>query len=218
MGDVQKLQEEQLKARAFKAFQDAARNKDSDPDTFEAARMRYYTLSKGPAWLTQEKQKITSEKLDPILNEYRDMYTSLSSEADVQRAYTDSIEGIRNKQSDIKSSAQQQTSYFQKLLDQEKQKKSAFDRFVELTSPAYAAKADPTQEAPFVVQYFASFPSSFRIILDVILGLFIAIILVLAISKIRRGGFGSMFQTFRPTQSSINIFQTPVPSSFGAPR
>jgi hypothetical protein len=215
MGDVQKLQEEQLKARAFKAFQDAARNKDSDPETFEAARMRYYTLSKGPAWLTQEKQKITSEKLDPILNEYRDMYTSLSSEADVQRAYTDSIEGIRNKQSDIKSSAQQQTSYFQKLLDQEKQKKSAFDRFVELTSPAYTAKADPTQDAPFVVKYFAGFPSSFRIIMDVILGLFVAIILVLAVSKVRRGG---LFHSFRPTPSTTSIFSSPIPSTFGTPR
>lgn len=215
MGDVQKLQEEQLKARAFKAFQDAARNKDSDPETFEAARMRYYTLSKGPAWLTQEKQKITSEKLDPILNEYRDMYTSLSSEADVQRAYTDSIEGIRNKQAEIKSSAQQQTSYFQKLLDQEKQKKSAFDRFVELTSPAYTAKADPTQDAPFVVKYFAGFPSSFRIIMDVILGLFIAIILVLAVSKVRRGG---IFQSFRPTQITKSIIQSPIPSTFGSPR
>ena len=96
-------------------------------------------------------------------------------------------------------------------------KKSAFDRFVELTSPAYAAKADPTQDAPFVVKYFASFPSSFRIIMDVILGLFIAIILVLAVSKVRRGGMG-LFQSFRPTQGSINIFQTPVPSTFGAPR
>lgn len=215
MGDVQKLQEEQLKARAFKAFQDAARNKDSDPETFEAARMRYYTLSKGPAWLTQEKQKITSEKLDPILNEYRDMYTSLSSEADVQRAYTDSIEGIRNKQSDIKSSAQQQTSYFQKLLDQEKQKKSAFDRFVELTSPAYTAKADPTQDAPFVVKYFAGFPSSFRIIMDVILGLFIAIILVLAVSKVRRGG---LFHSFKPTPNTTSILSSPIPSTFGTPR
>jgi hypothetical protein len=215
MGDVQKLQEEQLKARAFKAFQDAARNKDSDPETFEAARMRYYTLSKGPAWLTQEKQKITSEKLDPILNEYRDMYTSLSSEADVQRAYTDSIEGIRNKQSDIKSSAQQQTSYFQKLLDQEKQKKSAFDRFVELTSPAYTAKADPTQDAPFVVKYFAEFPSSFRIIMDVILGLFVAIILVLAVSKVRRGG---LFQSFKPAPSTTSILSSPIPSTFGTLR
>ena len=53
--------------------------------------------------------------------------------------------------------------------------------------------------------------------MDVILGLFVAIILVLAVSKVRRGGTG-LFQTFRPTQGSINIFQTPVPSSFGAPR
>lgn len=215
MGDVQKLQDEQLKVRALKSLQDAARNKDKDPETFEAARLRYNFLTKGPAWLEQEKQRLSSEKLDPILGEYRDIYSSLQNEADVQRAYTDSIETIRNKQSDLTSSAKTQTSYFQKLLDQEKQKKSAFDRFIELTSPAYAVKNEPVQDVPFVVRYFSSFPASFRIIMDVILGVIIAIILVLAVSKVRRSGFRGSFMAFRPQQGSINIFQTPVPSSFG---
>jgi hypothetical protein len=215
MGDAEKLQEEQRKARAFKSFQDAARNKDTDPQAFEAARMRYYYLSKGPAWLNQEKQKISSEKLDPVIAQYRDMYSSLSNEEDVQRAYTDSIENIRDKQSNIKSSAGKQTSYFQKLAEEEKQKKSAFDRFVELTSPAYALKAeDGIQDAPFVVKYFSSFPSSFKIILDVVLGLFIAIILFLAVSKARHVGTQSLLS--RPSSGSINIFQTPSPSSFGS--
>jgi hypothetical protein len=217
MGDVQKVQEEQRKARAFKAFQDAARNKEKDPATFEAARMRYYYLSKGESWLNQEKQKISSEKLDPIMAQYRDMYTSLSNEENVQRAYTDSIEGIRNKQSTLKTGASQQTDYFKKLIDQEKQKKSAWDRFVELTSPAYTAKSDPTQDSPFIVKYFASFPSSFKIILDVVLGLFIAIILFLGISKVRHIQLPKM--PFTQGQSGINIYQqSPAPSSFGIPR
>lgn len=217
MGDVEKLQEEQRKARAFKAYQDAARNKDKDPEGFEAARMRYYFLSKGPAWLTQEKQKISADKLDPILAQYRDIYSSLENESQTQRAYTDSIEAIRNKQSGIKSSAEKQAAYFNKLVDTEQQKKSAFDRFVELTSPAYAVKAeDGLQEAPFVVKYFSKFPPSFKIILDVILGLFIAIILFLGISKARHIGTSGMFA--RPASGSINIFQTPTPSSFGLSR
>lgn len=213
--DVSKIQEEERKARAFKAFQDAARNKDKDPETFEAARMRYYFLSKGPGWLEQEKNRIASEKIDPVLDQYRDIFTSLSNEEQTQRAYTDSIQGIRDKQSTLKAEAGKQTSYFKRLADEENRKKSAFDRIVELTSPAYEAKVEATQEAPFVVKYFAGFPSSFNIILDVILGLFIVIILFLGISKVRRGGMFRMFTPFTQPQGSINIFQSPAPSTFG---
>lgn len=213
--DASKLQEEERKARAYKAFQDAARNKDKDPEGFEAARMRYYFLSKGPAWLEQEKNRISSNKIDPILDEYRDIFTSLSNEEQTQRAYTDSMQGIRDKQATLRSEAGKQASYFKRLAEEETMKKSAFDRFVELTSPAYEAKVDATQEAPFVVKYFAGFPSSFNIILDVILGLFIVIILFLGISKIRRGGVFRMFTPFTQPQGSINIFQTPAPSTFG---
>lgn len=211
--DVSKLQEEERKARAFKAFQAAAQNKDKDPQAFEAARMRYYFLAKGPAWLEQEKNRISSDKLDPILDEYRNTYTSLLNEEQTQKAYTDSIQSIRDKQATLKSEAGKQTSYFKRLAEEESRKKSAFDRFVELTSPAYEAKVEATQEAPFVVKYFAGFPSSFNIILDVILGLFIAIILFLGISKVRRGG---LFRSpFTQSPGGINIFQSPAPSTFG---
>lgn len=216
MGDnIQQIQDEETKARAFKALQDAARNKDSDPDTFEAARLRYNFLSKGPAWLRQEKQRITSEKLDPILAQYRDIYTSLANEEKTQSAYTDSIEAIRDKQSSLKSSAEKHASYFNTLMQTEEQKKSAFDRFVELTNPSISSESNEVaQEAPFIVKYLARFPPSFKIILDVILGLFIAIILFLAVSKARRIGSHSLFSRASST-GGINIFQSPAPSTFG---
>ena len=40
-------------AKAFKYFQDAARNKDAQPEIFEGARIRYYSLKNGDAWLEQ---------------------------------------------------------------------------------------------------------------------------------------------------------------------
>ena len=77
-------------AKAFKYFQDAARNKDTQPDIFEGARIRYYTLKNGDGWLQQEKQRIQTEKMKPILEEYRRQYESLENEAQVQKGYTDS--------------------------------------------------------------------------------------------------------------------------------
>lgn len=212
-------QEEMRKARAFKAFQDAARNRDSDPDEYEAAKMRYYFLTKGPEWWQQEKQKIASNKLDPVIAEYRDMYSSLENEASVQKGYTDSIELIKNKQSTIKSEAEKQTSFFDKLLEEQKQKKSAFDRYVELTSPSYAPQpTQPTQEVPYIVQYFASFPSSFNMILNILLGLFGVIILWMGLRKAKVFSSITWSRMTQPMSSGITIVQSPIPSGFGSPR
>lgn len=212
--------EEARKQRAFKAFQDAARNKDKDPETFEAARMRYYFLTKGPAWFKQEKKKISSEKIDPVIAEYRDIYTSLQAEEDIQKGYTDSIEIIKNKHEKIKDSTVKQTSFFDRLLDTQMMKKSAYDRYIELTSPSAVGVAGPTPDVPGIVQYFASFPSTFKIILDVILGIIILAILYLGLVKAKIG-VNSLFNSRRMPQvpsSGITIINSPVPSSFGSTR
>lgn len=202
--------------RAFKAFQDAAQNRDKDPEAFEAARMRYYFLKKGPAWFEQEKQRIAADKLDPVLNEYRDMYTSLETEATVQKAYTDSIEAIRDKQENLKDGATKHVSFLERLLRNEEQQKSAFDRYVELTSPTSAPSPEDVavEDAPFFVRYFSGFPSSFSIILDVVLGLFILIILWLGIRKTRLGVSSMFSRGYYPTTSSSYFG---VPSSVTAP-
>ena len=210
--------EEARKQRAFKAFQDAARNKDKDPETFEAARMRYYFLTKGPAWFKQEKKRISSEKIDPIIADYRDIYTSLQAEEEIQRGYTDSIEVIKNKQEKIKDSTVKQSSFFDKLLDTEKMKKSTYDRYIELTSPSPVGIAGPTPDVPGIVQYFSSFPSSFKIILDVILGIIVLAILYLGLVKAKIS-VNSLFTGRKQPQlpsSGITIINSPVPSSFGS--
>jgi hypothetical protein len=191
-------------ARAFQAFQAAASNRDKDPETFEAARTQYYFLTKGPAWLAQEKKRISSTKLDPVIAEYRDTYTILENEAEIQKGYTDTIAAVRNKQQDLTSAAGRQTSFFDKLIENEEQKKGAWDRLVELTNPSYAPEATQvSQDIPGIVQYFSRFPSSFSIILDVLLGFIVIFIVYLLIRKGRLGSFSSQ----RPPSSGITIIQ-----------
>lgn len=210
--------DEMRKARAFKAYQDAARNRDSDPDAFEAAKLRYQFLTKGENWWQQEKQRISERKLEPVLAEYRDIYSSLENEANTQKAYTDSIELIRNKQSGLKSEAEKQTSFFAKLLDEQKQKKSAYDRYIELTTPSYAPQASqPTQEVPFIVKYFAGFPSSFNMVLNILLGIFGVVILWMVLRKSSLAS-RSLFARFGQPSSGVTIIQSPIPTSFGGPR
>jgi hypothetical protein len=170
-------------ARAFKAFQESARTRDEDPESFEAARTRYYFLKNGPEWLEQEKKRISSQKLDPVLDEYRDMYSSLESEENVQKAYTDSVAVIRDQQEALTANTDKRASYFSNLIEREKQKKSAFDRYVELTSPTSAAAVPEAQEVSYIVKYFSGFPGSFTTILDIAVGLLVVFLLLLIFRK-----------------------------------
>jgi len=150
------------------------------------------------------------------------MYTSLQAEEEIQKAYTDSIELIKNKHEKIKDSTAKQATFFDRLLDTEEMKKSAYDRYIELTSPASVGVSGPTPDVPGIVQYFASFPSSFKIILDVILGIIVIAILYIALIK-SKIGVQSLF-TSKPKlpqtlqSSGLTIINTPLPSSFGSVR
>jgi hypothetical protein len=200
-------------ARAFKAFQDAARNRDTDPETFEAARTRYYYLTKGDAWLDQEKKRISAEKIEPIIAEYRDMYISLNTEENVQKAYTDSIAVIRDKQDELMGGANRQKSFLEKLISEESQKKSAYDRYIELTNPTPVPSAEaPSQDVPVLVRYFSSFPSSFSIIMDVVLAILVLFILILVVTK-GKISFDNILITasqFRRQGTGNIIIQTPA--------
>jgi hypothetical protein len=207
-GAEQKVKEQERIQRALKAFQDAARNRTKDPDTFEAAKTRYYFLTKGPEWLEQEKQRILSEKLDPVVADYRDQFNSLDTEEKVQSAYTDSIAAIRDKQDTLRGSAERQSSYFQKLIESQLAEKSAFDRIVELTNPSAVPPEPVTEDAPLFVRYFAGYPSSFRIMLDILLGVIVFFILFLGLRKTRLAvsGMGALFSRAPAATSGPGIF------------
>jgi hypothetical protein len=202
------MDDEARLARAFKAYEAASRNRDADPEEFEAARTRYMFLKNGDAWLAQEKRRIESEKLDPIINQFRDMYKALTDEEGIQKAYTDSVETIKDKQENITSGAKKQSAYFKKLIDDQKSKKSAYDRYVELTSSA-PVSAPSTQRVPALIAYFATYPSTFTILLDIALA---GLVIFLLFAILRRStklvsGITSLASAVAP---SPEVFSTPL--------
>jgi len=198
-------QQDQATALAFKSFQDASRTKDEDPAKFEAAKMRYYSLKNGPSWVEQEKKRISGTKIDPIIAQFRDMYSSLTSEQSVQKAYTDSVSTIRDQQQSLTDNAGKHVSYFGKLIDEEKQKKSAFNRLVELTSQTSPAASPMPSNIPPIVKYFSAYPSSFSIVLDVILAVLILFILYLGLRKssLSRTGHNALWANIFSSSASI---------------
>ncbi len=169
---------------AYESYQRASQNADEDPDTFEQTRFRYYSLKNGDAWAAQERKVIADKKMAPVLDGYRQQYNDLDNQSAVQAAYTDSIATIRNKQSSLKDSVSNNIDFLGNLLSEKLQKIGAFNRYIELTDPTSATPI-PAVANP-IVAYFAGFPSSFAIILDV----FIAILVLFSLILIfRKSGF-----------------------------
>ena len=182
--DDEKIKHEKEVGKAYEFYMSALRNKDKEPEIYEGARVRYFALKEGDGWLQQEKKKVQAEKLDPEIDKYRQQYEMLKGEADVQKGYTDSIANIRNKQSALKGSASGNIDFLGNLLEEKEAKISAYNRYIELTTPAPVATAQQIKSEPIpLVSYFAGFPASFMTILDVILAILILFFVYLVYYK-----------------------------------
>lgn len=167
---------------AFQTFQRASQTRDEDPDFFQAARFRYYGLKNGPDWIAQETKRINAEKMDPVLDKYRSQYADLDAQSEVQKGYTDSIATIRDKQSSLKEGVAGNMDFLRDLLMDKQQKVSAYNRFIDLTSPSSETVAAIAPASPLVA-YFASLPSSLLTGLDVLLAFLILFVLVMGLSR-----------------------------------
>jgi hypothetical protein len=186
-------------ATAFAFYESAARNKDKEPEIFEGARIRYFALKNGDAWLQQEKKRVQSEKLEPEVDKYRQQYEMLKSETEVQKGYTDSIANIRDKQSALKEGVTSNIDFLGNLLDEKEAKLSAYNRYIELTAPAAVQTTQQIQsEAIPLVSYFAGFPASFLTVLDVLLAVIIILFLGLVYYK-GRDTVGTIYRWIYPS-------------------
>ena len=206
--------------KAHKLFLAASANRDADPEVYEGARIRYYTLKNGEGWLQQEKTRVADEQLQPAIDEYRQQFQTLQSQYSAQSGLTDSIATVRDRQSALTSSVSGSMDFLNNLLSEKQAKMSAYDRFVELVTPTAYLQKENSGEGPAaipLVTYFASFPSSFSIILDVAIAVFVLFLLVIIISK-----SGASFIGFSNLARSLNFqrrgfgspfIMSPAPSS-----
>jgi hypothetical protein len=189
MGDSSASSNSRELQKAHEFYLAAAANRDDDPDTYEGARIRYFTLKNGEGWLQQEKTRIADTKLKPAIDDYRRQFQTLESQAAVQNKLVDSIVSARDKQSAAVDSTSSNFEFLDNFLQEKKAKMSAYDRFVELTSPSASINAEKTGPGSSlglpIATYFASFPSSFNTILNVVIAISGLFLIVIAISKSR---------------------------------
>lgn len=82
------------------AMDQSAINKDSDPETYEKARIAYYTLLKGQGWLRSEKDRIAKDEISQTITDYTTQYNSLKDQQKSQGVYTDMMKVLKLQEQD----------------------------------------------------------------------------------------------------------------------
>jgi len=82
------------------AMDQAAINKDTDPETYEKARIAYYTLLKGQGWLRSEKDRIARDEISQTITDYTTQYNSLKDQQKSQGVYTDMMKVLKLQEQD----------------------------------------------------------------------------------------------------------------------
>lgn len=110
------------------AFDEKTTTRDADPEGYEQARIAYFTELNGQGWLAQEKQRIASEEIAPVVSGYQQQYDSLKGEVKNQDVFV-KLMGM------LKADEQQDTQELgglNKKLQSEKDKADTLDRLNEL--------------------------------------------------------------------------------------
>jgi hypothetical protein len=101
---------------AFKALQDAENVRDKSPDVYQAARIRYYTLTKGENWTKEEAERVGKAEADPILDQYRAAYRQTLGQLDKQQKTLDVVQGVKDKVLSLRDDLDYSVSTFGKQI------------------------------------------------------------------------------------------------------
>jgi hypothetical protein len=123
--DLQCQKQKQLKT--LKQALDAV-NPEEDPAGYEKARIAYFTVLNGPGWLANEKHKIASQDVEPVLTTYKQQYDTLKGEQQAQSVFSNLATALTSQ----KEGDQETNSFLTKQLASEKDKAATSDRLNQL--------------------------------------------------------------------------------------
>ena len=101
-----------------------------DPEGYAKARIAYFTLLNGQGWLNTEKQRIATEEVKPVLDDYRTQYNSLKSEKKSQSIFTN-LSNALTAQESVDSA---DNAFLKKQMAIEKDRADVMNRMNQLAS------------------------------------------------------------------------------------
>jgi hypothetical protein len=172
--------------QAFQAYTAAQSNPNADPATVSLLRFQYLSLKNGPTWAAQEKARIAKQRVDPIVNNYRQQYQQLDGEYQSSRQLTDIVSALEQKQSNIKNTLEEQLKYIDKSISEKQSKMDVYNRSIELQQEEESESLPQLVQSSTLdplVKYFSEFPQSFITVLDVFIAILIFFMLAILYRK-----------------------------------
>ena len=124
------------------AFDEKTLTKSTDPEGYEQSRIAYMTELNGQGWLAQEKQRIASDEIAPVVSGYQQQFQSLQGDVKNQGVFV-------NLMSMLKADEQQDADTLgglTKKLQSDQDKAETLNRLNELSQ----STQEPVQIPPTV--------------------------------------------------------------------
>jgi len=112
------------------AMQQAAINKRTDPETYEQARIAYYTLLNGQSWLDAEKLRIAKQEIEPVVSKYSMKFNNLKGEKKMNAIFENLASALKSQE----ASDEQDNGFLQKQLNKETDKLNILNRLSQLSA------------------------------------------------------------------------------------
>jgi hypothetical protein len=141
----------------------AEKNKSMNPEAYEQARIKYYTLLEGQGWLAKEKESIAKKELDPLITGYTSKYQELKSNEKSQSIFANLAGALKSQE----SADEQNNNFLKKQMEKGVDQTNTLNRMSQLTG----------LPAGFTILPYLS------IILDVLIGIIALIIVYMLYSR-----------------------------------
>jgi hypothetical protein len=145
------------------ALDAAEKNKATDPEAYEQARIKYFTLLEGQGWLAKEKERVAKMDVDPVITELTSKYETLKGAQKSQSMFANLAQALKSQEgSDAADNA-----FLKRQLGSGAEDASVLERLGQLNA----------------VQPGFSFAPYLSIVLDVVIAILGLALIYLAYSK-----------------------------------
>ena len=114
---VSQLNLQTERENAFKELQQAENVRDKSPEAYEQARINYYSMIEGPEWVEKEKERVAKVEVDPLVNQYRTSYSSLTSRQQNQQRTQDIMNSVKEGVLTLKDDFKYTTGIFKEQIE-----------------------------------------------------------------------------------------------------
>jgi hypothetical protein len=102
----------------------------TDPDGYQQARLAYYTAVNGQGWLSDEKNRIASDEVEPILTQYTDQFKALNGQLKTNTVFANLASSLQAEQ----ESDEGDVRFLKKQLQKENDTVATMNRLTTLTN------------------------------------------------------------------------------------